>query len=125
MATKTFQARVTTTGADGSAVGTAIITGAAGLLVRRQIKPHASAPNTTDIDIDMADDFGTLKLFDRDNSVAAVDDQPQKAVVGVDGVALDPAVYMPIVLSGAPITVTVAGCNALTNAVIVKLTVLD
>jgi len=112
--------KVTTTGEDGAAVGTA----ESELLISGEIKAvvldyHASAPNTTDVNLYMTDAPSYL-ILDYDDKNTDVGLHPRKqaciddgTAVTIDGTYFDAE---PYVVHGK-LTLAVAGCNALTDAV--------
>ncbi len=125
MATRTYTFKVTTTGANGSGVGTASLPVTAGIVLRVRGKWHASAPNTSVFSLDEADDLGTNTIAAISNSVAAFDFPPFREGKTTANAALDPVVFTPMAVSEGKVTLSVTGCNALTNALIVKMTVLE
>ena len=91
-----YTAYVTTTGADGSASGSAYIDGACGLVTRIQGNWHASAPaGTSDATIIETDGFGSQTLYTKSNSVTDFDFAPMVAASDNTGTALDPVVMTP------------------------------
>jgi hypothetical protein len=123
---KTYDAFITTTGSAGSATGTAYIDGACGLVTRIQGNWHGSAPGaTSDVTIIETDSFGSQTLYTKSNSVTDFDFAPMKNAADNTNTALDPVAMTPYTVSGGRITISVTGCDALTDALSVKITVLE
>lgn len=115
-------ANVTTAGADASATGTATIKGLRGLLVRRTVNWHASAPAaTSDITIVEVTDGGSFTIYSKTNSVTDIDSPTAVDATSTAGAALDPVADGPIYLRGGVITITIAQSDALTDCAIVEL----
>jgi formate-dependent nitrite reductase membrane component NrfD len=112
--------KVTTTGAAGSATGSQTGT-AYGVLAGIVVKFHASAPNTTDVTITETVNGVARNLLTLTNVNTSGYYNPQDAIHAVSGGAAIADMYMPFVLTGNTVTVSVAGSNALTNAVEVTL----
>lgn len=108
---------VTTTGVAGSAAGTASSAAVYGELLDVAVDYHADAPATTDLVLTSGGDT-ILTLTD-----TKTDALKRPMVQGADGAGSAIAgAYGRIWLSGA-VTATVAGCDALTAAVVVTLRV--
>jgi len=111
---------VTTTGSDGAAVGSTeselLISGKIMAVV---LDYHASAPNTTDVNLYMTDTPSYL-ILDYDNKNADIGLHPRKQACIADGTAVTiDGTYFdaePYIVHGK-LTLAVAGCNALTGAV--------
>ncbi len=112
--------KVTTTGGDAAAVGSVeselLISGKIMAVV---LDYHASAPNTTDVNLYMTDTPSYL-ILDYDNQNTDIGLHPRKAAVIADGtvITIDGTYFNaePYVVHGK-LTLAVAGSNALTNAV--------
>jgi hypothetical protein len=119
MTITTYAIPVTTTGAAGSASGSAQTETLLGELLDVYLEYDASAPNTTDI---------TIAFASRGGNVLAVSDAntsglfaPRQKVVDNTATAITDS-HTPFVLSG-PLTISVAGSDALDPAVTVYLRV--
>lgn len=114
---------VTTTGANGSAEGEATTPGGIrGAVMSFRVDYEATAPNTTDVTITEVGGAGRtlLTLTDRNTD----GEFPVRiAEVGATGTAGTGTT--PILMGGEPIEVAVAGCNAITNAVVVWIYILQ
>ena len=109
---------VTTAGGDGSAIGsTTSANPLRGLLLGVHIDYHASAPDTTDVTLTDVPSGTTIAVFS--NSTTDVVHLPLKQNVDASGAAIT-GVYSNYPLTGK-VTVSVAGSNALTNCVVVRL----
>ena len=116
-AIQTIAVPVTTTGADGSATGSASVDTQFGFLLDAYLDYGATAPNTTDVTIAHAGVWGNL-LVVSDN---ATDGRyaPRSALVDTSAAAITGAYdYLPI---NGPLTVSVAQANALAPCVTVYL----
>ena len=104
---------ITTTGEAGAATGSGTTIPINGFLLDVYLNFHASAPVTTDVTISDAT-FGNIVV----NSDSATDVwlAPRKATC--DAAAAATALYDMIPLSG-PLTISVAGADALTGCVVV------
>jgi hypothetical protein len=119
-----YKIRVTTTGSAGSATGTGVSSSPVrGVLNAIQIDYHASAPaGTTDVTI--AESTGMTRTFlTRTNTATDGVFYPAAAQHDNTGTALSS--YTPYILMGDLVTVTVAQCDALTDAVVVTLHTLE
>lgn len=108
--------KVTTTGSAGSATGSGTGIGY-GELHSVVVKFHASAPATTDVAIKRTIngvDEAILTLTNVNTSAVYHPPGPQHAIAG--GAVISSS-YAPFVLDGELLTVTVTGCDALTDAV--------
>ena len=106
---------VTTTGADGSGVGSAESGELVGYLESIFIDYHASAPATTDVTIAFATRGGNILVVSNsatDGLYAPVKQACDAAAAAISGA------YVNHVLN-QPLAISVAGCNALTAAVTV------
>lgn len=115
---------VTTVGADGSALGSAKSLRSQGELLGMYINFHASAPGTTDITIaeDSPDANHTpASIYAVANSVTDVYVVPGVFPVTNADSALTNDVTPRTYLFGTPLNVSLAQCNALTNAVAVTI----
>jgi hypothetical protein len=119
-----YRIRVTTEGADGSATGT----GTSEVPVQGRIDAvylnfHASAPNTTDTTIAVTlADGSSVTLLTVTNSATDAYKQPRIQNVDSANSAITGS-YDAFICAGQYVTVSVAGSNALTNAVVVTLLV--
>lgn len=106
---------VTTTGSSGSATGTATTEGLVyGVVAEVRFDFHASAPATTDTTLSEVDGATLLTLTNTATDVTLVPHLQACDAVG----ALIPGVYLPRVVCGRRLRISVAGCNALTAAVV-------
>lgn len=113
---------VTTTGADGSGAGEATSAPVSCALLNIYVKYHASAPNTTDVTI--TEVGGAERTLLTLTNVNTSGNKPVRIPeVDVTGTAL--ASSSPFYLPGVAIKVAVAGCNALTDAVVVFFDILQ
>lgn len=106
--------KVTTTGSDGSATGSATSAVLKGLLLDIYLDFHASAPNTTDTTVVFAERGGNILVVS--NSVTDGLFHPRAKPVDNANAAITNA-HDKFALNGR-ITVSLADCNALTNAVV-------
>lgn len=119
-----YKIKVTTTGSAGSASGTGTSNKPVrGVLGAVSIAYHASAPaGTTDVTI--AESSGLARtLLTRTNTATSATFYP--AATQHDGTGTALTSYTPYILVGDYITVTVAQCDALTDAVVVTLHTLE
>jgi hypothetical protein len=107
--------RVTTTGSAGSAAGATTGLHMVGELLYLYVDFHASAPATTDITITAAGSGATV--WTRSNSVADATVAPAATCVTTANVAITDS-HRPLFIADH-LTVTLAQCDALTNAVVV------
>lgn len=120
----THVVRVTTTGSAGSASGTATTDlPVRGLVMAIKVDYHASAPATTTVNVDETSGMQRRLL--------------QKAASNSDAVHYpvvqnhDPAgaaitgQYMPQYVNGVRLSVSVGNCNALTDAVVVTIDIME
>lgn len=114
---------ITTTGSAGSASGTTTSGRIRGWLYAINVDYHASAPATTDITITEANSIGRT-LYSKANSVTDVTVYPYIQATDTTGTALS-GVYQPIYIDWSGVTVALAQCDALTNAVVVTLVLAD
>lgn len=113
--------QVTTTGSAGSASGNTVDGFLVhGYLMGVKVAYHASAPATTDVTITENNGLGRTILTLTDNNTTTVYN-PQNLVNKTDGTSA--AVYWPFYLDGVNLKVAVAGCDALTNAVVVTFSI--
>lgn len=112
---RTYSIPVTTTGADGSATGSATSETLLGELIDLYLDFHASAPNTTDVTVAYSGLGGNVLAVSNANTGALI--APRQKVVDNTNTAITDS-HTPFVLSG-PLTVSVAGSNALDPAVTV------
>lgn len=117
--------KVTTTGAAGSAAGTGTTeAGVRGFIESIQVDYHASAPATTDVTIAEASNMARTLLTLTNNATdkivyprVQVHDTAGAALT-LDGTRANVArIYVP----GVKLTVTLAQCDALTDAVVVRI----
>jgi len=114
---ETRELTITTVGADGAAVGSGTIEDLYGLLLDVYLNFHASAPATTDTTIAYGSPaLGNILVVS--NSVTDALFAPRKAICDAAAAAL--ALYDLFPLNGS-VSVALAGCNALTGAVVVTL----
>lgn len=118
-----YKIKVTTTGSAGSATGTGTSRQPVrGLLTGVNIDYHASAPASTDVTI--AESTGMSRtLLTRSNS--ATDGAFYPTAQQHDTSAATVTSYTPFDIKGDYVTVTVAQCDALTDAVVVTLHTLE
>ena len=116
--------KVTTIGSPGSATGTGTSRRPVyGVLGAVQIDYHASAPGAT-TDVVIAEGTGQARTFlTRTNT--ATDGTFYPAATQHDGTGTALTSYAPYILVGDYVTVTVTGCDALTDAVVVTLHTLE
>lgn len=115
--------RVTTTGSAGSATGTAdTATVVRGLIYAVYVDYHASAPGTTTVDLDEVGGMGQ-KIVDlaAGNTDRAL--YPRVTETNNAGTAGSGTTYY--LVDGQPLRVTVAASNALTDAVVVRVQVVE
>lgn len=121
----THQIAITTTGSAGSAAGTGYFYGARGVLARLSVNWHASAPaGTSGVTIVETWAGGSRTLYTKSNAATDVDFPPQIAAADNAAAAITGA-YGYIVLNGGTITVTIAQSDALTDCLIVSLTIVE
>jgi len=114
---KQLRLRVTTTGEDGSAVGSARSEGTfSGIIKKVHVDYHASAPATTDLTLKSEHDPATVLVVNKADSVTDATYYPVIQCTAPDGTAVT-GVYAPPVVAGDYLTASVAGCNALAPAV--------
>lgn len=128
MGMNSYRVPVTTTGANGSATGTAIVQ-ISGFIEAIRVDYHASAPNTTTVDIDELDVNGVVvglgrKLMDlaasnTDAVIYPVVQNTNNAGAAVTGI------YTRYFVPNTPARVVVALSNALTDAVVVTIVTND
>lgn len=106
---------VTTTGGDGAATGSGISGELVGYLESIFIDYHASAPATTDVTIAFTTRGGNIVVVTDSNTDVLL--APVKQACDAAAAAISGA-YLYHLLN-QPLTITVAGCNALTAAVTV------
>lgn len=118
-----YKIKVTTTGGDGVATGTGTsFRPASGVLGSIQVDYHASAPATTDVTVAESTGQARTLLTLTDNATDAI---KHPSAQQHDGTGTAVTSYAPYILVGDYVTVTVAGCNALTDAVVVTLHTLE
>jgi len=110
---------VATTGSDGSATGSATSVMVSGVIYAIYLDYHASAPATTDVTLRMAGTpYESILSISNSNSDGWY--YPRRQVCGADGTGLTydgtHAVAEPFVVHDR-LTLSVAGCNALSPAV--------
>lgn len=113
--------QVTTTGSAGSATGTATTD----VEVHGEIKAvvldyHASAPNTTDVEL-YPEKTSSYKILDYDNKNTDIGLHPRKQSCKSDGTLLTldgTREKTEVYVVADKLVLSVAGCNALTNAVV-------
>lgn len=118
---------VTTTGSAGSATGTAFSANSVfGAILAIRVDYHASAPATTDIDVVVESDENRpeVTLYDKDNANTDVWVYPKVQSTDITGTAID-SQYQWVFSAGGRVKVTVGGCDALTDAVVVYVFALD
>lgn len=114
---KSYIIPVTTTGAAGSATGTASAAVQAGLLIALEVV-YASAPATADVTITEVVAGVTRTLLTKSNNATSFTWRP--LVLGQDNTGANVAAwYIPDVVFGGFLTVTVAQSDAVTNNVTV------
>ncbi len=109
--------RVTTTGSAGVAVGDTDSKVIQGHIEDITIDYHASAPGTTDLTISYEDGSGNILVID--NAVADVVKHPRAKPVDNANAAITNA-FTRFFVNGL-INVALAQCDALTDAVVVKI----
>jgi hypothetical protein len=118
----TTYVKVTTTGADGSATGTGTSRQINGFLLDVYLDFHASAPNTTDTTVALATPaLGNITVISNTATDALY--MPRKNACDIAGAAIS-GVYDLYPVSGT-ISVALAGCNALTDAVVATIRYLE
>lgn len=107
---------ITTAGSAGSATGSGQTLPLSGVLGFIQVDYHGSAPGTTDVTITEAGAPGRtiLTLTNRNTDGMFY---PNVSFTDSTGSAYATASYGAWVLAGTPLLVSVAGCDALTDAV--------
>jgi hypothetical protein len=114
---------VTTTGSSGSATGTGMTSAYSGLLMGVKLDYHASAPNTTDVTLAEAGGGSRTLLTVSNNNTSGAYYPTVEAQDGT-GAAVS-GVRLPIALGGTALQVTVAQSNALTEAVVAWLLIVE
>lgn len=113
---------ITTTGSAGSATGSGTSAAINGVVYEIYVKYHASAPATTDVTI--SESGGAARTILTLTNVNTSGAKPAYvAVVDATGTALTS--YIGRALAGRAISVSVAQCDALTNAVEVYAYILE
>lgn len=119
---------VTTTGSNGSASGSVIKTSLSGKLHHIAVVPHASAPGTTKVDVDLVLNDDTTSLLKILNLTATASPSfksprlPVQTTAGADVTLSGTTIISElIVLAGMSIKVAVTLSNALTPAATVFL----
>lgn len=113
---------VTTTGANGSATGTAKLN-IVGYIESIKVDYNGSAPATTTVDIDESGGMGR-KLLDLAASATDVVVYPVVNNTNNAGAAVT-GIYTRYFVPNTPVTITVAASNALAPAVTVTITAVD
>lgn len=112
------QIKVTTTGAAGSATGSAFSAAIMGEIISLNIDYHASAPATTDITVEgLTQDSPLYTIYAKDNSVTDVFVSPRAKMVDNAAAAITDS-YDRFPVAGL-VKVSLAQCDALTDAVVV------
>lgn len=124
MAARTRVKRVNTTGAAGSATGSVSFAARPGVLSALDKDWHAAAPATSDVVITESWDGGSQILYTKSDS-AADNAVPPIAAAGDNTGAAIAGQYLPVALRGGLITISVTGCDPLTDALLVTFSVLD
>lgn len=115
------QVNITTTGSAGSATGTGYTDPVNGFLVGIRFDFHASAPATTDTTV--ADVTTGRTLLTLTNTVTDVMHIPQKQASDNTGAAITGAYcYEPV---SGQISIALAQCDALTNALVAYVYILE
>lgn len=109
------QVYVTTTGSAGSATGSGQATNMIGFLLDVHLDYHASAPNTTDVTIAYATLGGNILAVANSNTDALI--APRQGIVDNANAAISGGNTL-FPLDGQPLSVAVAGCDALTGALV-------
>jgi hypothetical protein len=109
--------KVTTTGSAGSATGEATSDPIRGTILALAVDYHASAPATTDLTISRASGIGS-NIYAKTDSKDDVEVSPRLEVVDNTGTAITGTAGR-MVLADDGIKVALAGCDALTDAVVV------
>lgn len=117
MSLKREVVRVTTTGSAGSAAGSATSSSIVGELLSIYLNFHASAPATTDTTITAETDGSTLLTVT--NSATDVLVAPAVLPVSTANAAITNA-HRPIAVADR-VTITLAQCDALTDALVATL----
>lgn len=116
--------KVTTTGSAGSATGSASTEmPIRGAIWEIKIDYHASAPNTTTVDIDEVDGMAR-KILDLAGANTDAVYRPRQVTHTNTGTA-GTAYTEPFLITNRRLTVSVAASDALTDAVVVTLIVLE
>jgi hypothetical protein len=114
-----YTVRVTTTGSAGSASATALTTiPVNGLITAIKIDYHASAPVTTDVVIAETGLFSRTLLTVSNNKT---DNNYYPGYAQVDAAATALTAYALPNVSGEYVSIAVAQCDALTDAVVVHI----
>lgn len=116
-----YEISVTTTGSNGSAVGDTTSPTINGAVHSVYVNYHASAPNTTTVDLDEVGG-AARKILDLAGANTDIGYHPRLLAQGSTGSDLT-GVYDRPVLAGRSVKVTVGGSNALTAAVVVTIAV--
>ncbi len=118
-----YKIKVTTTGSAGSATGSATsFRPVTGLLTGVKIDYHASAPATTDVTITESSGMARTLLT---RTSSATDGVFYPSAQQHDTAASTVTSYTPFDIKGDYVTVTIAECDALTDAVVVTLHTLE
>lgn len=107
--------RITTTGSDGSATGNASSQKVRGFLLDIYLDYHASAPATTDVTVSHESPSKGNLLVVADNATDGLYAPRAKPVDNANAAITNAHDKFPL---NGQVKITVAGCNALTNAVV-------
>ena len=111
----TKMTKITTTGADGAAVGTGVISGLTGYLTDIYIDYHASAPSSIDVTVAYADRGGDILVVSNNNTDGMY--CPRKQNCNSAGAAIS-GDYDRYVIDGN-LNISIAQADALTACVTV------
>lgn len=122
MAYREYRVNVTTTGSAGSASGTGDTTPLSGELISVHLDYHASAPGGT-TDVTVTELGGAARTFlTRTNSATDGTFYPRVLLDDTAGADLT-AIYGTFAVAGHSLRVSVAQCDALTDAVVAYIVV--
>lgn len=120
----THVVRVTTTGSAGSASGSATTElPVRGLVMAIKVDYHASAPNTTTVNVDEASGMQRRLLQKAASNTDAVH-YPVVQQHDTTGTAIT-GQYTPVYVNGVRLSVSVGSSNALTDAVVVTIDIME
>lgn len=118
-----YPVTITTTGEDGSATGSGKTPPVNGEIHAIHLNYHASAPNTTTVDVDEVGGAGR-KILDKAGSNTNVSHYPRLLMQDTTGANLT-GEYDRIAVAGRPLQISAAASNALAAAVVATVVVLE